>query len=272
MRELIVLGLLLATLAGCRAQGGLPSALPPSVGATYQAAGPLLQALAQRQENLRDLLGRARLTLRTPKKTLSADHVVVLKRPSSLRLEALSPMGQPTGLMVASGEGIRWVDPMKGRHWEGEASAQTLESLVGVPLEVEEMVAILAGALPPGLDIEKARLENSPTEPSYLLTLDSREGRQEIRVARYDLTLLSRARFDSQGQILLEVKNHEFRLLDSYPLPLKIEVAIPSRDISLTIRYKSIRLNQGIGQEMFHLPIPPGSRPVELEGALKGGA
>ncbi len=261
------LGLVILLCVGCKGGVLAPWAIPARVEQTFEAPGPLLEALAERRGQLADLTARARLTLRTPEQDLSADHALVIRGRRSLRLETLSPLGQPIGILVAAGNHIRWVDPFRARYWEGPSSRDTIERFTGVPLDLEELVAILAGTIPPVADTANLRLEQESGENAYRLLIP--EGpvasRQVVVVSRRDLTVLSRTRYDANGREVLRVKNGRFRPIEGYTLPLLVEVDLPQRHLSLTVDYQLVKVNQGAGEDVFELPIPPGAQRMVLE-------
>lgn len=264
----LILGLVLLVLGGCQGRVSAPWATPPKVEQGFDAPEPLLDALAQRRDRLLDLKAKARFTLRTPDQELSADHVVVIGGRRSLRMETLSPIGQPTGLLVARDDRIRWVDTAGGRYWDGPASRETLERLIGVPLAPDEIVAILQGGLPPVTDTTKVRLEKDPGEKAYRLVFPAEpmtRRREEVLVARRDLTIRSLTRYDAEGKEVLKVLYGRFRTFRDYPFALRVEVELPQRDLSLTVDYQKVLVNQNVGEGMFELPIPPGSKRITLE-------
>jgi hypothetical protein len=134
-------------------------------------------------------------------------------------------------------------------------------------LDLEELVAILAGTIPPVADTANLRLEQKSGENAYRLLIP--EGpvasRQMVVVSRRDLTVLSRTRYDANGREVLRVKNGRFRPIEGYPLPLLVEVDLPQRHLSLTVDYQLVRVNQGTGEQVFELPIPPGAQRMVLE-------
>jgi outer membrane lipoprotein-sorting protein len=261
------LGLVVLLCVGCQGRIVAPWAVPARVERTFDTPGALLDVLAQRRSGLDTLKARARFTLRTPDHDVSADHAVVLRAGRALRLETLSPLGQPTGILVATGDRIRWVEPLSSRYWDGPMSSETIGRLTGLPLGLEEMVAILAGALPPVSGSSDVRLEKEPGADAYRLHIreEAPAGRQVAVVARRDLTVRTRNRYDAAGREVLRVKNDRFRAIGGYPFPLREEVSLPHRELSLTVEYQWVRLNQGVSDELFDLPIPPGARRIEWE-------
>jgi outer membrane lipoprotein-sorting protein len=257
--------LVLLLLAGCQGRVLSPWATPPKVEQAFDAPKPLLEALARRRSRLADLKARTRLTLRTPEQELTVQQALVLKGLNSLRLETLSPMGQPTGILVAKDDHIRWVDPVGGRYWDGPASQEALERLVGVPMVPEEMVAILAGALPAGTEAAHALLEPAPGEGVYRLSMSAAGLTEVVVVDEADLTVRSRVRYDADGRELLRVTYGRFRNLQDYPFPLLVELTLPQRDYHLKVDYQKVLLNQEVDDGLFDLPIPPGSTKVALE-------
>ena len=262
--RVLALGLALLLVAGCQGRVFSPFATPSKVEERFESPEPLLEALAQRRALLTDLKARARFTLRTPEQELAADHAVVFSGESSLRLESLSPLGQPTALLVAHGGHLRWVDPVGGRYWDGPASEEVLERLIGVPLAPKEMVAILAGSIPPGAVAVGPYLDDESGGAAYRFSLSTGQEVEEVEVASRDLTVLSRRRYDADGHEVLRVSFGNFRDFDDYPLPLLVEVALPERDYRLKVEYQKVLANQSVEEGIFDLPIPPGSRRIHL--------
>lgn len=257
--------LALLLVAGCRGRILSPWANPPKVERSFSTAGPLLEEMARRRARLEDLKAITQLTLRTPEQELTVHQAVVLKGLNSLRLETLSPIGQPTGILVARDDHIRWVDPVGGRYWDGPASQEALDRLVGMPLFPDEMVAILAGALPPRADVASAVLEPAPMDSAYRLTIAAGDLTEQVLVDEADLTVRSRTRYDADGREVLRVLYGRFRDIQEYPFPLRVELTLPQSDYRMKIDYQRVLLNQAVEEGLFDLPIPPGSKRVTLE-------
>src|SRR5439155_9656447 len=85
--------------------------------------------------------------------------VLLVKAPDSIRLEALSPLGQqPLALVVIHEGQLTAYDVAKNAARIGPATAETIAREVGLPLEPDDLVAVLAGRAAPPRDLRTAEL------------------------------------------------------------------------------------------------------------------
>src|SRR3989449_5385701 len=83
---------------------------------------------------------------------------LLVKAPSSIRFEALSPFGPPL-LLVAIHEGqVTAYNAVKNEAHVGPANAETVAKVLGLPLNPEDLVAALAGRVAPPPDLRSAEL------------------------------------------------------------------------------------------------------------------
>src|SRR6266851_927690 len=167
----LLLFLLLALGAAC-------ATVPPQepVG---QDARRALALLADRSSEFTDLRALADIALKRGRERQRLRGVLLVKAPSSIRFEALSPFGPPL-LLVAIHEGrVTAYNAVKNEAHVGPANAETVAKVLGLPLNPEDLVAALAGrvALPP--DLRSAELL-PPDDAGPSLSLVSFGGRQRV--------------------------------------------------------------------------------------------
>src|SRR6267142_3382587 len=103
---------------------------------------------------------------------------VSVKRPASLRIEALTPMGDPAAVLVADQGRFALLDLRSNVFYRGPATPENLSRLLPAPLRDEELVALLTGAIPelPGAVPRSSKRQGE----GYLLVLASPGDTQEV--------------------------------------------------------------------------------------------
>src|SRR5262249_13105127 len=102
---------------------------------------------------------------------------IVVRRPASLRIAALDPIGNPAALLVADGGRFALLDLRRNVFSRGPSTPENLSRLIPEPLRDEELVALVLGSLPPlpgARPVEAHRLGGGS-----VLTLQSGDLRQE---------------------------------------------------------------------------------------------
>jgi outer membrane lipoprotein-sorting protein len=146
----VVLVALVAT--GCAIAPPPPrSALPPP-------ARSAAELLAARWREFTDMRTLADVSVQRAGDRYRVRAVILAKSPTSARFEALSPLGSP--LLVATiHEGrITAYDATTNEASLGPATAETAARLLGLPLEPEDLVGVLAGRPSPPRDIREAEI------------------------------------------------------------------------------------------------------------------
>jgi outer membrane lipoprotein-sorting protein len=73
---------------------------------------------------------------------------ISVKRPRSLRIEALTPMGDPAAVLVADQGRFALLDLRNNVFYRGPATPENLSRLIPVPLTPDQLVAFLTGTVP----------------------------------------------------------------------------------------------------------------------------
>ncbi len=103
---------------------------------------------------------------------------VSVKRPASLRIEALTPMGDPAAVLVADQGRFALLDLRNNVFYRGPATPENLSRLIPAPLRDEELVSLITGDIPelPGGRPESAARDGD----GYQLVIASLRVRQEV--------------------------------------------------------------------------------------------
>ncbi len=203
----------------------------------------------------------AEIDMVMPQGHYPAKAILVLRRPSYLRLEILSPAGLPAYFIVASPDNMRIFIPARGKYYQGKPTAQNLFQFVRWPFDAEDMVMILSGGFP-ALDDADASYKVRKTENSALIEAVSvQHGSQLIELT--DGRLRQFIRKDKYGQQVYSVNYKYGDRKDR--LPVNIIVKMADGITSLSVRYNEAQVEKSDDLSIFNLPVPPGIKPVDLE-------
>lgn len=247
MRLLMLLLPLL--LAACAVR---PVAPPP--GAPPATAAMLLDRLADSAMAFASLEGVAKVRIDTEARTQSVTEVLFAEKPDRLRLETLSPFGQPLLVMATDGRQIDVLIPGEGKLYSDEVSLERLQRLTRLPLQLTDLVHLLLYQVPV---IGHERQSVAPAaDGETLLTLYAAEGRrQELRFDRR-LRLVAAAYY-RDDELLLKVDYDRFTG-ESRPFPMTASLAMPAANTAATVAFSEVRTNVAIPAERFRLTPPRG--------------
>ncbi len=283
-----------ACLAACQhaqAAGPAPASAIPAL-----AADPAL--LARQRVEAAALLDRVNAAHLLPA-TLSADAkafvdaaegggryglIVAVRRPDSLRIDALLPWGDPAATLVAHQGRFFLRDERAHVFLRGRSTPRNLARLLPAPLRDDELIALLCGAVPELPGASPVRLEDAGdgNQRIVLSTLPSeglsalRGFGQQVTVGR-DLRVLEVSRSIAGGggggaqQLLWAAKLEEHEQLGGGMVARLLHLHIPkessgeSKDIEIDLKLKNILAGKPPPAAAFTLVPPAGMRVEELE-------
>src|SRR5207253_9657096 len=131
---------LAAALAACK-QGPPPSG-PPLDPVTLLAQVEKIHAEPQ------TLSASGKAAVDAPQNGGRYQIQLVVRRPASLRIAALDPLGNPAALLVADGGRFALLDLRNNVFSRGPSTPQNLSRLIPEPLRDEELVSLFLGTMP----------------------------------------------------------------------------------------------------------------------------
>jgi hypothetical protein len=185
-----------------------------------------------------------------------------VKRPASLRLEALSPMGDPVAILVADQGRFALLDLRNNVFYRGPATPANLSRLIPAPLRDEEIVALATGDIPelPGGRPESAAREGD----GYRLVITSPRMRQEV-VLGGDLRLVQVRRMDASNNLLWSVGLDEHDDSSGAQVPRLLHLEAPPDKIKVDLRLRSVLAGKPPPAGAFLLGVPAGVRVEEVQ-------
>lgn len=257
MRRPILALLVVLAAAGCATRAKVAPEAPPR---TLPSAAELLDTLSARRAAVRAVRALARTSYASPEESRRVKQVLVAARPDRLRLDILSPFG--VALVLAAGRGRMVVyEPGERTVYRGAASSANLQSFVPVDLPVGDAVDVLLVS-PPMLVGAPATV--SRDEVGLKLWQGDASA---VRVLWFDDVLkpIRYERCDSQGNILARVGYGQYADFAGHSMPARIHIELPSEERSVTIELRDLEVNPELGDAVFSIETPPGSREISLD-------
>jgi hypothetical protein len=187
---------------------------------------------------------------------------VSLKRPASIRLEALTPMGDPAAVLVADQGRFALLDLRHNVFYKGPATPENLSRLIPAPLRDDELVSLITGDIP---ELPDSRPESATRDgDGYRLVLASPRARQEVALGG-DLRLVEVRRFDAQRNLLWSVGLDEHDDSSGSQLPQLLHLDAPPGRINVDLRLRNVVAGKPPPAGAFLLGVPPGMRVEELQ-------
>ncbi len=247
------LGLVVASLfflGGCKPRA--PEA--PRVPVDPSEIESLLRQLDRESEAIRRYQGFVRIRGKGPEGSFDGRLVVIFERPDDLRIELLGLFGSTRWSAVASENGIKVLFPGSNEYVEEPDTADIVGRLLGIPLDAEEVMALLSGVgTPPDVEV-RAGYRQGPTTIGVLA-----EG-ERIELAE-------------DGQVS-SVQARAYRV--SYPTSWKKRrrqipdrLLLSTESIRVTLTAEDVEVNAALDPEAFELEIPDGAarlRPADVAG------
>jgi outer membrane lipoprotein-sorting protein len=171
---------------------------------------------------------------------------LLAKRPGSLRIEALTPLGDPAAVLVASEGRFSLLDLRNDVFYRGPATPENLSHLIPAPLTAEEFVALLTGAIPESGEPTQAHREGD----GYVLTLGGEKVwlASDMRVTRVTHENWSVTLDDHEGGV-----------------PHTIHLEAPDAKTTVDLHLRNVDTGKTPASAAFTLAPPQGMRVEDLQ-------
>ena len=246
----------MAVLSACTTV--TPTLAPTSSQAPRWEAGQLIESINQRRAQFRSLRALARINYTGPEGRHGFDEAVLIQRPDRLRLETLSLLGAIL-IVTANEKEIVGYHPREGVLVRGQSSKANLLRYTQIPLELDEITALLSGLPPVDGSVAWRQEGNSLIfEPSGQIK-DSLAFESEWPVpTRWQ-------RYDGDGAVELTGHFSDYITTPAGLFPASIVLEAPLQKKKLQIRFKEPELNASIEGELFYQEKPPHVQEIPIE-------
>lgn len=267
-RRLPVFGaraLLAALIAGT---AGLSAcALQPSAKAQRVEANGLALALADREQTLDSMQTPAVMEYSGRGGHFKAREQLVVRRPASLRVEAMSPLGVAL-VVTADASQVAVFDPSKNTLMRGPATAATLERFAQIPMTPQQAARLLLALSPDSTMLTMPPSSQSDDADMKVLTYARADGAiEELGFTDGLLTLVRENLPD--GRLSYEVRYSDYKDIGAVKFPYAIEANFPSAGTTVKLRYERPIVDGEVADSLFVLLPGPSTRLIDL--GMNGG-
>lgn len=255
------LTLLALGLAGCALTR--QARAPAPVGDTGTAAR-LMAALAERDRELVSLSAGALMEYSGGAGHFKAREQILVRRPQSLRVEALSAFGV-VAVVASDGSQLQVFEPSKNTLIRGAADAGTLERFARIPMPPAAAVVLLMGLVPGGPRAPAGKFSVSAEENMTVVVYPLEGGGlREIGFADGRLAMVRERR--SRGVVSYEVRYDDYRNIGGIMFPYRLAARFPAAKASLELRYDRPLVNVAAPDAMFVLTPGPSTKELYVGG------
>lgn len=241
----VALFLLVVGVGGC--------ATVPKHRPVGEEAGRAIAALAERWRAFSDLRALADITLEQGRERRQLTGVLLARAPGSVRFEALSPFGQPLLLVAVHEDRIVAYDVAANEARVGPATPETTARVLGLPLEPEDLVAVLAGHAVPPRDLRVAEIvPRDEFGPSLKLVGPAYQQRVWMD---FDTGLVHRVEFSGRRLDALIAFQR-----DADGTMAGFDVSAADAWVTGTVRYREFVAGAGVEAARFSLTLPKGAK------------
>ena len=185
-----------------------------------------------------------------------------VQRPASIRIEALTPLGDPAAVLVAAQGRFALLDLRNNIFYRGPASPRNLSRLIPAPFTPEELVSLITGRIP---ELRESKPQSARREgDGYLLVLAAPGTLQQIWLGG-DLRVKKVRRSTERGDLLWEVALDEHDDSSGAQLPRLIHLDAPLGKTRVDLRLRNLLAGKPPPQGAFLLGVPQGMQVEEVE-------
>ncbi|MGH8011163.1 MAG: hypothetical protein ACREQ4_01525 [Candidatus Binataceae bacterium] len=256
LRVLIALVAGAWTLAGCATQ--------PIINVSEAREVELSGSLSDRGRDLESLQTVAIMDYRNGGRHLKAREQLIVRRPASIRVEAMSPLG--VALVVAADAGqIAIFNPSRNTLMRGPANAATLERFTRIPMAPEEAVRLLMALSPDTgmLSFPPASISTEKNTGITILTYNRPLGlTDELGFLNRRLVLVRELARD--GATVYEVHYSDYKNIGAVDFPYTVTAEFPASAVSITFHYERPIVDGRIPDSAFVLSPGPSTKQINL--------
>lgn len=245
-------------LAGCAAV-----TQPPAPMGVEQAAdiSTLSRAMAERDRALQSLQTDAVMEYTGASDHVKAREVLAVRRPSSLRVEAMSPFGVAL-ILAAQDTRLEIFEPSNNTFMRGTASAATLARFARIPMAPRDAVGLLMGIVP---EAQNTANPDSVTSDGTLRVLGYRASdgsRRELSFA--DNQLVDVRQLGPDQMIAYEIHYADYHDIGGVMFAYSVAAEFPAAQTRVSFTYKRPIINGNVPDSYFVLTPGPSAKQVDI--------
>lgn len=229
-----------------------------------------IAALIARDHQVNSLQSSAIMEYKGPRGRLKAREQITLRRPASLRVEALSPLGVAL-VITANADQLAIFDPSKNTITRGAANAATLGQVAQLPMTPQAAVRLLLGLPPDPALLKSAPIASHEEQGMATVLFADHDGATcELDFTGGNLTTVRQTSADRVTRY--EVDYSDYRDIGSLMFPHVIVASFPPTMTTLKLHYEQPRVDTVIPDSAFVLAPGPQTKELSLSYNSSVGA
>lgn len=246
--------------------------VPPPPDALTDAAA-VLELAGRAGRGIEEAAIEARASLYSDDGARKGKMTLLLRRPASLQVSAWSPTDDLLAILASDGERFTWFERGEGDCHVGRSCPENVGRLLPLAMEGRDVVDLLLGVAPVVRHHERS-VTWDRRAGAYLLTLVGDGVRERIWVA-HGSGDVKRAVLERGGTRDFEVSFDDHRESSGRRMPHEVSVKARRGNVDLKLVYREVTFGGPLGEDVFRVPCPDGTRVETLpcpgeEGATSG--
>lgn len=237
-------------LSACATVPILPSETP--------SGAEILLRIEDRQRSIQGLKALAEVKVSSRQRELNGQQVLLVRRPTSLRLESLSPVGTPLLYAVTDGGNLNLYLPGDHRYYQGSFQAGAHFLALPPDLPAEDMISFLLGGVTEK-KFAKVTVASDRRKGLWVVEQSSPSG-DEIQTLWVEPGSFSLHQVEVQSPHLsYRAEFSQFQDEKGFPFPRRLMLTSPQIQARIALDYRELELNPQWTDQDFHLPVPRGA-------------
>ena len=229
---------------------------PPTPPFSQKEAARLIASLKTQGDEVTSFQGIGKLRFKDGEQESEANLLAVGSRPLRVRLEISHPWGRPLFFVVVDNKHTQAVSFVEKKVFRGEWSRLPVRPFSVLTLDLNSLWMVLSGSVPILPHARAASLKQHE-----IRLFDEQEEVREI-IAFFPDSRLPRSVYFPDRRITVVLSDYEHS--DWGLKPSRIVIMSEGHNQSAEIRYKHLRINRSVPEEIFRLAPPPGFEIVDL--------
>jgi hypothetical protein len=192
---------------------------------------------------------------------------LVVEQPGHLRLDVLPPVGGQVLIVASNGEHLHVLQPLEHEWWGADDVETVLREATAGAVGIEDFTELLVGQLPQLDGLEPEILGEGTVGP--IIRYSGPEGVQvDVELDRAGYLWRTIEARDGEGTVLLRTTSEGVIHNEGAWYPAKMQIALPTLDIVLKLRYRNWSTADDPG-DIFFLPVPDGYAEIDMMKVLE---
>ncbi len=185
--------------------------------------------------------------------------LIAVQKPDHLRIDSLSPFGQPLSTLVSDGETISIYSQKDRKFYSGAATPQNLARLLPIQMHPSELSALLRAEIPI-IDYQTAQVSWDSDAGRTVVVLQNQSEQQILRIEP-KRQLVTQSEVKTQNALRYRAQLGDYSS-DAKPFPRRMR--LESGDFKVEIEVKDHRIDIELADETFELYPPKGVPQIQL--------